>query len=101
MLKRLRPMRPSPAMIVAMIALVGMFGGTAIAGQAVDLAKKKLIDGSKIKTRSISGSKLKRNTVSGTEVDESKLAKVPSASNADRATSATNATNATSATNAG
>ena len=100
MFKRLRPGRPSPAMIVAIIALVFAFGGTSVADEAVDFAKTKLINGKRLKGRSVSGGKLKRNTIGGTEVNESKLAKVPSASNADKAKSADSATTATSATNA-
>lgn len=96
----IRRHRPSPAMIVAVLALLGAFGGSAIAGDVVDSAKKKLISGSKIKKRSISGNRLKRNTVTGREVAESKLGKVPSATNADKATTATSATSASAATNA-
>ena len=96
MLKRMRPGRPSPSMIVAIIALLFAFSGTSIAQDAVQIAAKPF-NGKKIKSRSISGSKLKKNTIGGTEVNESKLGKVPSAANADKATNATNATNAQSA----
>jgi hypothetical protein len=92
--------RPSPAMVVAMIALVAAFAGPAVASDAVDFAKKKLINGKNIKSRSISGSKLKNDTLTGIQISESKLGKVPSATNADTAANATNATKATSATNA-
>src|SRR5437773_587087 len=99
MLKRMRPGRPSPAMIVAIIALVGAFGGSAIADNAVDFAKSKLINGKRLKSRSVAGSKLKKDTLTGTEVNEGALGKVPSATNADKATNATNADKATNATN--
>jgi hypothetical protein len=98
MLKRMRPRRPSPAMVVALIALVGAFGGSAIADEAVQVSK--LIKGSKIKKRSLPGNRLKKNTLGGTEINESRVGKVPSATNADKATTATNATNALNATNA-
>jgi hypothetical protein len=98
MLKRIPLRRPSPAMIVAMIALVGAFGGSAIADEAVQISK--LIKGSKIKKRSIAGNRLKRDTLGGTEINESKLGKVPSAKNADAAASAQEARNATNAVNA-
>jgi hypothetical protein len=91
--------RPSPAMLVAVTALVSSFTGPAIADQAATIAAK--LNGSKIKTRSISGSKLKNNTITGKQVAESKLGKVPSAARADSATSATNATNATNASQLG
>jgi hypothetical protein len=45
----IRRNRPSPAMIVAVLALLGAFGGSAIAGDAVQIA------------RTISGSKLKNS----------------------------------------
>jgi hypothetical protein len=90
--------RPSPAMVVACIALIAAVGGPAIADQAVDVAKRaKLINGKKIKKRSIAGNRLRRNTLTGTEINESRLGPVPSA---NRATSATSATNAATAANA-
>jgi hypothetical protein len=88
-------------MVVAMVALVAAFGGSAIAGTAVDIARKaKLINGKNIKSRSIAGSKLKRNTLTGTEINESKLAVVPDANKANSATTATSATSASTATSA-
>ena len=90
--------RPSPAMLVALVALVSSFAGPALADQAVEVAKKaKLINGSKIKTRSIGGSKLKNNTLTGKQVAESKLGKVPKAKQADTATTAGSAATAVTA----
>jgi hypothetical protein len=89
---------PSPAMVVAVTALVSSFAGPAIAEQAAELAKRsKLMPGSKIKPRSLAGNRLKANAATGKEVNEAKLGKVPSAVRADSATNATNATNATRA----
>jgi hypothetical protein len=100
MLQRLRPRRPSPAMLVAMIALVVAFGGSAIADSAVDLAKSKLINGKKIKPRTIRANRVKRDTLTGKEINESKLAVVPNANKANSATTAKTADNATTASNA-
>jgi hypothetical protein len=100
MLQRLRPRRPSPAMLVAMIALVVAFGGSAIADSAVDLAKSRLINGKKIKPRTIRGNRVKRDTLTGKEISESKLAVVPNANKANSATTAKTADNATTASNA-
>jgi hypothetical protein len=98
MLERVRVHRPSPAMVVAVIALVGAFGGSAIADQAVDLAKRaKLISGAKIKKRSIRGNRVKRNTLTGTEIRESKLGIVPRAETANSAKTADSAKNADNA----
>jgi hypothetical protein len=89
--------RPSPAMVIAIVALVSSFAGPAIADQASVIAAK--LNGSKIKARSIPGSALRNNTITGKQVKESKLGKVPSAKKADSATNANSATNATNATN--
>ena len=83
MLNWLRRHRPAPAMIVAVAALTVALGGSAVADQAVDVAKRKLINGKRIKPRSLSGNRLKRNSVGPAEVRESRLAKVPKARVAD------------------
>jgi hypothetical protein len=63
--------RPSPAMVVAVIALMAALFGTAYA------AKK--INGGSIKNSSIPGKKLKNDTVTGGKVSESTLAGVDAA----------------------
>ena len=86
---------PSPAMMVALIALFVALGGSVYAATQ--------INGSSIKKGSIPGNRLKNDTVTGTQVKESTLATVPSATdalNASHAATATNATNATNATKA-
>lgn len=57
--------RPSPALVVALIALFVALGGSGYAAVK--------INGSQIEDRSIDGTKIKRDTVTGTEVRESKL----------------------------
>ena len=94
MLERIRARRPSAAMIVAVIALISALGGSAVADDAVEFAKTKVLNGKNIKKKSIAGSKLRNNTITGTQVNESRLGKVPSATKADTATSATSAGNA-------
>jgi hypothetical protein len=69
MLQKLRPRRPSPAMIVALVALVAALGGTAYAaGQ---------INGNSIQKQSIGGGKLKKHTLTGYQVNVEKLGEVP------------------------
>jgi hypothetical protein len=69
MLQKLRRRRPSPAMIVALVALVAAFGGTAYAaGQ---------INGNSIQKQSIGGGKLKQKTLTGYQVNVNKLGEVP------------------------
>jgi hypothetical protein len=79
--------RPSPSMIVALTALAVALGGTAFAAGVV-------INGKLLKNGSVTGNKLKKDTLSGTQIKESKLGKVPRATNADRATAAVNAKSA-------
>jgi hypothetical protein len=68
--------RPSPAMVVALVALFVALGGTGYA--AVQ------INGKNLKGRSVAGVKLKRNTLTGVEIRESRLGAVPNARNATR-----------------
>ncbi len=63
--------RPSPAMIVALIALVVALGGTAIAAQT--------INGGAIKKQTIGGGKLKQKTLTGFQINTNKLGVVPAA----------------------
>ena len=61
----LRNRRPSPALIVSLIALAVALGGTAYAAQS--------INGGLIRKHSISGAKLKKDTLTGTQIDNRKL----------------------------
>jgi hypothetical protein len=86
MIERIRRL-PSPALIVASIALV-----LAATGGVTYAASK--INGNKIKRHSIAGNRLKNNTVKGKQINESSLGVVPKATNAKRATTANTATKA-------
>jgi hypothetical protein len=69
MLQKLKRRAPSPAMIVALVALVAALGGTAYAaGQ---------INGNSIMKQSIGGGKLKKQTLTGYQVNVNKLGEVP------------------------
>ena len=63
--------RPSPAMIVAVIALVVALAGTAYAAQT--------INGGAIKKQTIGGGKLKQKTLTGFQINTNKLGVVPAA----------------------
>src|ERR1051326_6536080 len=63
--------KPSPAMVVALIALIVALGGTAIAAQN--------INGGAIKKQTIGGGKLKQKTLTGFQINTNKLGTVPSA----------------------
>jgi hypothetical protein len=71
----LRKLRPSPALIVASLALVVAASGTAYAAAT--------INGSSITDHSIAGRKLINDTLTGAQIKEASLAKVPHAANAD------------------
>jgi hypothetical protein len=65
---------PSPAMIVAIVALVVALAGTAYAAQT--------INGGAIKKQTIGGGKLKHKTLTGYQINTNKLGIVPSANRA-------------------
>ena len=65
---------PSPAMVVAVIALIVALGGTAIAAQN--------INGGAIKKQTIGGGKLKQKTLTGFQINTNKLGVIPTAKRA-------------------
>jgi len=71
----LRELRPSPALIVASLALVVAVSGTGYAAAA--------INGRSIADHSIAGRKLIGNTLTGSQIKESRLGTVPHAARAD------------------
>ena len=66
--------RPSPAMVVAVIALIVALAGTAYAAQT--------INGGAIKKQTIGGGKLKHKTLTGYQINTNKLGVVPAAARA-------------------
>jgi hypothetical protein len=89
-------MRPSPAMVVALIALVVSLGGTGYAAiklPANSVGAKQLKKGAvvraKIKSGAVDATKLAPNSVGSASIDENTLGKVPSAGTADHAGLAT------------
>jgi hypothetical protein len=84
---------PSPAMIVALLALFVALGGTVYAASTINgkSVKKNSLPGNRIKQKTVTGNRLKNNTITGTQVNESTLGKVPSAATADTAATALSA----------
>jgi hypothetical protein len=72
MRRRLR--RPTPAMLIGLLALVVALGGTATAAV--------LINGSQLTNRSVGAIKIKKDTLGGAEISEKRLGKVPAAQRA-------------------
>ena len=71
-MRRLKNGVPSPAMVVAMIALIVALAGTAYAAQT--------INGGAIKKQTIGGGKLKQKTLTGFQINTNKLGMVPARS---------------------
>jgi hypothetical protein len=94
-MKGLLKQRPSPALVIAIIALVMATIGTAMA--ATNLAKnsvgskqlkKNAVVTNKIKKEAVTGAKVKKNTLTGKNINVSTLGTVPSATSASTATTA-------------
>jgi len=79
-MSHLKARRPSPALIVAILALFVALGGTVYAASS--------INGKLVKKNSLPGNRIKKNTVTGTQVKESTLGQVPSAASAETAKTA-------------
>jgi hypothetical protein len=73
-MSKLKKMRPSGAMVVAIIALVVALAGTAYAAQT--------INGGAIQKQTIGAGKLKHKTLTGYQINTNKLGVVPSAQRA-------------------
>jgi hypothetical protein len=76
----LRRVIPSPAMIVALIALVMSLGGSAyalvITGKSI---RNNTVTGKDIRNRSLTGSEVRENRLGGGAIKESSLGTVPTA----------------------
>ena len=73
-MRKLRSRAPSPAMVVAVLALIVALAGTAYAAQT--------INGGAIKKQTIGAGKLKHKTLTGYQINTNKLGVVPSANRA-------------------
>ncbi len=73
-MSKLKERRPSPAMVVALIALFVALAGTAYAAQT--------INGGAIQKQTIGGGKLKQKTITGYQINLNKLGAVPLAKRA-------------------
>lgn len=85
--------RPSPALVISMIALFVALGGTGYAASQINgkTLKNNSVPGKKLKNKTVTGGKVKPNTLTGTQINESSLGIVPNAAHAATATSAANA----------
>jgi hypothetical protein len=98
----LRVWRPSPALLISLIALFASLGGGAYAAVSIDgkSIKSRSITAKKIKKSTITGAEVGRNKLTGADIAESKLGKVKKAARADSAASADHAATASTSSNA-
>ena len=87
---------PSPALVVACIALTIALGGTAWAATL----PRNSVGTAQLKRNAVTSIKVRNNALTGADIRESRLGRVPSASRAVTANSAATATTANSATTA-
>ena len=87
--------RPSPAMVIALLALFIAMAGTGYAATQLPAnsvgpkqLKKNAVERVKIKNNAVNAAKVLDNSLRGADIKESSLAKVPSATLADNATHA-------------
>ena len=86
--------RPSPSLVVALVALFVSLGGVSYGAALV-------ITGKQIKNGTVTGRDVRNNSLTGRDVKESTLGNVRSSSRASRATRATSAVSADNATELG
>jgi len=97
MLRKLSARRPSPALIVAMIALIVALGGTGYAAVKVPAGS---VGSKQLKRNAVTGAKVKNRSLTGADIKLSSLGIVPRAANASHAVSADTAANASNAAKA-
>jgi len=93
-LKTSRIGRPSPALIISIVALVFAMVGT---GYAATHLKKKSVGTAQLKASAVTNAKVKNQTLTGKKIKLSTLGTVPNATHATAADTATTATTATTA----
>jgi len=104
--------RPSPALVIACLALFVALGGTVLAATKIDgrTIRVKSLPGNRLRPASVPGNRLRPGTIPGNriaprslrgeQIDATTLAQVPSADHADSADTARHAETATAADHA-
>lgn len=82
--------RPSPALVISVLALFVALGGTGYAASQINgkSLKNNSVPGKKLKNGSVTGGKVKSDSLTGGQINESSLGTVPSSTNAAHATNA-------------
>lgn len=111
-MKRRRPSLPSPALLIACLALFVALGGTVLAATKIDgrTIRVKSLPGDRLKVGSLPGNRLRAGTIPGSrlkpgsvkaeQIDVGSLGPVPSATHADSADTARRAQTAVAAEHA-
>jgi hypothetical protein len=101
-LERSRWRRPSPALVVACLALFVALGGTVLAATKIDgrAIKVKSLPGNRVAVASLPGNRLAPKSIKGDQIDITTLGQVPSADHATSAETARRADTATAADHA-
>lgn len=93
-MRSVRSLRPSPALVISVIALVVATAGT---GYAAFKLPKNSVGTKQLKSNSVTGAKVKDDSLTGADIKASTLGTVPKATSADSASSASSASNASNA----
>jgi hypothetical protein len=101
-MKRSGRLRPSPALVVACLALFVALGGTVLAATKIDgkTIKVKSLPGNRLEIGSLPGNRIAPGSVTGSRIDVGTLGEVPTAAHAGAADSARHAETATAADHA-
>lgn len=91
--------RPTPALVVAIVALFAALGGTSYAAAKITgkMIENSTITGTDVKNKSLGPSDIKPESLTGGQINEVALGTVPHAANADNAVNAQNAAKAADA----
>jgi hypothetical protein len=101
-MKRFGWRHPSPALVIACLALFVALGGTVLAATKIDgkTIKVKSLPGNRLKVGSVPGNRVAAHSLDGSQIKVDTLGEVPSAGHADSADNARRAQTATAADHA-
>ena len=101
-MKRAGWRRPSPALVIACLALFVALGGTVLAATKIDgkTIKVKSLPGNRLVVGSVPGNRIAAGSLKGSQVQVDTLGEVPNAAHADSADTARRAQTATAADHA-
>lgn len=101
-MKRTRWRHPSPALVIACLALFVALGGTVLAATKIDgkTIKVKSLPGNRLEVGSVPGNRVAAHSLNGSQIKVETLGEVPSAAHADSADTARRAQTATAADHA-